>query len=268
MPKLKTLWRLLQTLSREPRRITRVLDDEADHQNYVIRRYGLRTGLPTVDWMDLFPEFEETVDPYSFLDGGSLPTDLALLKGLARKKKVRTYYEIGTWRGESASNVASIAEECISVSLSDEEMRQYGLSEQFIKVHGFFSCKIKNVKHIRENSRSLDYSQYAGRCDLVFIDADHTYESVLADTRNAFPLMRNIHSIIVWHDYGFSPETVRWSVLAGILDGSPSWTRDHLYHVSNTKCAVYIQEQINTRAVEYPAVPNKAFAVKLTATKV
>ena len=268
MPKLKTLWRLMQTLSREPRRILRVLDAEADYQNRVITKYGLRVGLPTIEWMDLFPDFEETVEPYSFLDGGSLPTDLALLKGLAKKKKVRTYFEIGTWRGESVSNVASIAEECISVSLSDEEMRRYGLSEQFIKVHGFFSSKIKNVTHVRGNSRSLDYSRYAGQCDLVFIDADHTYDSVRTDTRNAFPLLRNDQSIIVWHDYGFSPETVRWSVLAGILDGSPKGAIDHLYHVSNTKCAVYIQENVNTRAVEYPAIPNKAFTVKLTATKV
>jgi predicted O-methyltransferase YrrM len=255
-------------LSREPRRITRVLVTESDYQNRVMAKYGLSTGLPTIEWMDLFPDFEETIEPYSFLDGGSLPTDLALLKGLARKKQVRTYFEIGTWRGESVSNVASIAEECISVSLSDEEMRRSGLSEQFIKVHAFYSSKVGNVRHVRGDSRSLDYSSYAGRCDLVFIDADHTYDSVRADTRNAFPLLRNDESIIVWHDYGFSPETVRWSVLAGILDGSPAGAIDHLYHVSNTKCAVYIRDHVPTRAVEYPAIPNKAFAVKLTATKV
>jgi predicted O-methyltransferase YrrM len=267
MPKLKTLWKIVHALASEPRRITRVLDMEREYQDHVVAKSGFRNGLPTIEWMDLFPDFEETIEPYSFLDGGSLPTDLALLKGLARKKQVRTYFEIGTWRGESVSNVARIAGQCISVSLSDDDMRRYGLSEQFITVHGFFSKKLSNVQHVRGDSRSLDYAPYAGQCDLVFIDADHTYESVRADTRNAFPLLRNEDSIIVWHDYGFSPETVRWSVLAAILDGSPTSAIDHLYHVSNTKCALYIQEPLNTRSVEYPALPNKTFAVKLTVMK-
>jgi predicted O-methyltransferase YrrM len=268
MPKLKTLWRVMRVVSTEPRRLLRVLDEEAEYRDYVIKKYGCEQALPTIDWLDLFPDFEETVEPYAFLDGGSLPTDLALLKGLARKKKVRTYFEIGTWRGESVANVATLAEECISISLSDDEMRQHGLSQEFIRVHRFFSSNLKNVTHIRENSRSLDYSRFAGKCDLVFIDADHAYESVRVDTTNAFGLLRNENSIIVWHDYGISPETVRWSVFAGILDGSPEGARDHLYHVSNTKCAVYLRENVNAKFVEYPALPNKTFTIKLSASKV
>jgi hypothetical protein len=224
--------------------------------------------LPTIDWLDLFADFEETVEPYSFLEGGSLPSDLALLKGLARRRKVRTYFEIGTWRGESVANVATIAEECVSVRLSNDEMRRNGQSQQFIRAHGFFSNNLKNVTQVCENSRSLDYSPFAGNFDLVFIDGDHTYKGIRADTTNAFRLLRNDASIIVWHYYGFSTETVHWSVLAAILDGSPVGARAHLYHVSNTKCAIYIRENLNARSIEYPAIPNKVFTVKLTATKV
>ena len=207
MPKFKTFLKIMRALSREPRLLARVLDDEAEYRAYVVKKYGYSQGLPMIAWLDLFPDLEETIEPCSYLDADTLPTDYALLKGLARKKGLRTYFEIGTWRGESVTNVATVTEECVSVRLSDDEMRQKGLSEEFIRVHGFFSSNLKNVRHVRENSLSLDYSPFLRKYDLVFIDGDHAYESVKIDTQNAFKLLRNDESVIVWlqgrYDVGY-----------------------------------------------------------------
>src|SRR5437867_1939759 len=92
----------------------------------VLRNYGIRDGLPTIDVLDLVPDLEETIAPFSFLEGGSPAIDLAVLKALAKRYAECRYFEIGTWRGESVANVASVAKECISLSFSDQEMQQRG----------------------------------------------------------------------------------------------------------------------------------------------
>lgn len=139
MSKFATALKILRILVRNPKQLTRVIDGEAEFRDHVAGRYGFKSGLPKIDLLDLLPGFHETVDPYSFLEGGSLPTDLALLKGLVRKYKLTHYLEIGTWRGESIANVASVATKCISLRLSDEEMKQKGYSDDVIAVHEFFS---------------------------------------------------------------------------------------------------------------------------------
>jgi len=268
MAKIKTLLRIFNVLVRDPRCLVKVLDEETKKKGYVIKRYGYEYGLPTIDLLDLFPNFEETVEPYSFLEGTSLPTDLALLKALARKYDYCRYLEIGTWRGESVANVAAIADECVSINLSDDEMRQRGFSSEFIKVHRFFSKNFKNIFHIGHNSHSFDFSVFKEKFDLIFIDGEHTYKSIKIDTQNAFRLLRDSSSVIVWHDYGFSPERVRWSVLAGILDGCPEEKRDNLYHISNTLCAIYMHGKFETTFMTFPQIPNKSFTVKLSVAKV
>jgi len=268
MAKLKSLSRVIRILARNPRRLLKLLDDEADWRDYVVKKHGRAQGLPTIDILDLVPNFEDTINPYSFLDGVSTLTDLALLRALARKMNAKLYFEIGTWRGESVANLATLVEECVSVRLSDDELRQSGTSQAVIDNHQFFSNGLKNVTHIHENSALLDYSPFKKKCDLIFIDGNHSYEYVTTDTRNAFSLLRDDDSVIVWHDYGFNPEIVRWSVLAGILDGSPPEARNRLYHVSNTMCCVYLQRNVSARFVEFPSVPNKSFTIKLQARKV
>lgn len=243
---------------------------------YAAEEYGYEHGLPVVDLLDLLPGFAETVTPYSFLEGQALPTDMALLKGLARRTPGCRYFEIGSWRGESLANVASVAEECVSLNLSGEELRELGFAEDFVRQHKFYSGGLENVRHIEHNSRTFDFSAFENRFDLVFVDGDHSREGVRIDTRNVFGLLRDDRSVIVWHDYGFTPEKVNWPVFAGILDGCPEDKRGELYRVSNTLCAVYLNKREELHAGGYETssrtfsgfqTPNKTFEVKLTARR-
>jgi hypothetical protein len=256
-------------LARNPKRLAlthEVLVEEAE-KNYVIKRYGLKHGLPTIDMLDLFQSFEETVEPYSFLADTSETVDIALLKALARRYDGCDYLEIGSWRGESIANVASIADKCISISFSEEEMLQHGFSEKFHQNNRFFSKDLKNVTHIGHDSLTFDFSPFIGRMDLVFVDGDHSHEGVKLDTQNAFKLTRNHFSTIVWHDYSFNTETVRWTILAGILDGCPEEKRGNLFHVSNTNCAIYTEEKFETSFATYPQNPDKKFTVTISTSK-
>lgn len=235
-----------------------------DKRKYVETKHEKRDGLPTVCILDLLPGLDETVEPYSFLNGMSPPMDIALLKGLARRFTDCAYLEIGSWRGESLANIASVAKECVGVSLSADEMRSFGASEKEIGTSGYFSKKLSNVRHVEHNSQTLDFRPYHGKFDLVFIDGDHSYEGVKIDTENAFKLLKNDKSVIVWHDYGKTPETINWAVFAGILDGSPPDKRNDIYHVSNTLCAVYSKEPMKTSHEEFGDLPKRVFSIRIT----
>jgi len=230
----------------------------------LIKKYGLKNGLPVIDFLEILPNYIEIIKPLSFIPGGSSSIiDYALLVGLARKFEKCRYLEIGTWRGESIACVASIAEECISISFSDEQMRDMGLSDEVIKNSRFFSKNYPNINHIEADSQTFDYSTI-GKFDVIFVDGDHSYESIKKDTENIFPLLKDEKSIIVWHDYLWNNGKIRWETLRGILDGSTKESRSHIYHVSNTKSAVFINGKFKTKSLPKFQEPDKAFEIKLS----
>jgi len=251
-------------LARNPRAgIPLLVNLEKEHYRRELRlRHNCR-GLPSVDILTVAPGFREAVNPYTWLEGGSLVIDLALLRVLARRFEDCRYLEIGTWRGESIANVADIASECYSLSYSDDEMRESGWGDRFVATARVLSSGLPNVTHIGHDSRTFNFATIPSM-DLIFIDGDHSYEGVLHDTRSAFQQLRGQDSIIVWHDYARSPERdVQWPVLAGILDGCPVGQRQFLYHVSHTLCAIYIPKILPTVPVEFPETPDKTFTVEV-----
>lgn len=263
MNKLSKLLKAITLIIRQPALLNKVLDDGDVNKQQVIETYNLPKGLKTIDIRDLLPNFAETVEPYCSIDGGSTPFDLALLKGLAKRKADCTYFEIGTWRGESAANVASVAKQVVTLNLPDEEMLKIGLDKKYVGLHRFFSNGLKNVTPIQANSQTFDYNSLNQQFDLIFIDGDHHYESVKNDTTNAFKLLKDKNSIIVWHDYGNNPSDIRWDVLRGILDGTPNEKRGNLYRVSNTLCAIYLAGIVKAEYFEPFSDPDKFFSISL-----
>lgn len=268
MTKLAKLAKVIGTLVGNPKSLAKVLLDpeEVAFQNRMERVYGLGKGLPSIDLLELVPGLDETVYPYCFMNGSSRTVDLALLKALVRKIPRCRYLEIGTLRGESIVNISEIAGECVSVSLSDEDMKQRGWSDNYLKNNGLFLKNIPNLKRIGHDSSTFDFSTL-GKFDLVFVDGDHSYEGVMEDTRSAFSVLRDENSLIVWHDYGLEYEAPRWSVMAGILDGAPAHERSRIYHVSNTLCAIYTRQNFATSFMVHPVVPTKVFTVRVSAAK-
>lgn len=265
MSKLSKLFKALSLILKQPSLLNKVLDDDNVNRNEVVKKYNLEKGLKTVDITELLPNFDITIEPYAALDGGSTPIDLALLKGLAASKQNCDYFEIGTWRGESVSNVASVAKNCVTLNLPDETLLQMGFDKKYVDLHRFYSKNLKNVIHLQGDSLTYDYKSLNQKFDLIFIDGDHHYESVKSDTENAFSLLKDENSIIVWHDYGNNPSDIRWDVLRGILDGTPSDKIKNLYRVSNTLCAIYYKGVKNAEYVPDNAAPQKHFSVVVKA---
>ena len=264
MTKLRKALKAIGLIVKQPSMLNLVLDSEPVKRREVIKRYGMGEGLPVVNIDEFFDPSGEQVEPFAFLDGGCLPTDLALLKALCQRYKVQDYLEIGTWRGESVANVATTGAQCITVNLPDDEMRVMGMSEEYIAMHRFFSESLPNVNHVQANSHRFDFSSLNKKFDLIFIDGDHHTESIIKDTKTAWGLLKNESSVLVWHDYAISPETPRFEVLEGILSGLPAEAHRNLYHISNTLCAIYTKEPLTAEPLKINSKPKHWFGVQMS----
>ncbi|WBA40718.1 class I SAM-dependent methyltransferase [Hymenobacter canadensis] len=268
MSRLTKTLRGLASLARNPWLLNHVLAaDTADWQQRA-RANGQRgltaQGLPAVPLTHfLSPTAAHTVRPFAFREGGSLPTDLVLLRALAGQVPGCRYFEIGTWRGESAANVAEVAASVHTLNLSAEEMRGLGLSERYIDLHGFFSRPLPNVQHLHGNSATFDLAALRQQFDVVFIDGDHRYEAVRTDTRRVFEHLVGPETVVVWHDASRQPGEPRWEVLAGILDGLPAAAAGQLVQVENTLCALYSPRPLPTHTPDPLRDPDQWFEVTL-----
>ncbi|MCB9202079.1 MAG: class I SAM-dependent methyltransferase [Flavobacteriales bacterium] len=263
MKKLKKSIKGLLEIIKNPWLLNNVLNDDTVWNRHLEEKYTIKNGFPVVDINQVCPNFNETINCFSFLGGGSLPTDIALLKSLARNFENCSYFEIGTWRGESVVNVADVAKECYTLNLSKEEILSLGFDEKYADLHAFFSKNRDNITHLTGNSLTYDFKKLNKKFDLIFIDGNHHYEFVKNDTKKVFEHLMHENSIVVWHDYAENPEKLRPEVIAGIIDGIPTKHRKNLYCVSNTLCAIFIQKKLPSYTFETPTTPNKIFKVTI-----
>jgi predicted O-methyltransferase YrrM len=256
------IYRILRKIFMKPTSLVLVLKDETEFEDYLKKKFD-RTQFPTVDINQFLVEGKANIGNYTFLDGSSLITDLALLKSVARSLPDCEYLEIGTWRGESIVNVSECASHCTSINLSPEDIISFGLPEKYAKLHGCLIKDQKNIQTIYADSMTFDFTSLDKKFDLIFVDGDHTYNGVKSDTQKVYKLLKDENSVIIWHDYGYSPEVTRYSVMAAILDGLPTEAHQYLYHVSNTLCAIYSRRNLMAAFQESPVEPNKTFNINL-----
>ncbi len=267
MTKIKKLFKILGAVARKPYLLNNVVNDNDYWFDYVKTKHDLAKGLAVVELDELFKDFQEELKLFGFLDGSSLPTDISLLTKFAKKIEDCKYFEIGTWRGESVANVACFAKECYTLNLSDEEMKTLKFPRKYIDLHGFFSKNHKNIHHLKGNSKTFDFKGLNKQFDLIFIDGDHHYDFVKNDTEKVIENLIHDKSIIVWHDYAYNPENIRYEVLAAILDACPQEMHGKLYHVGNTMSAVLLHEDYKTHTLENPTTPTHFFEVNLKLKK-
>lgn len=260
MGKIGKALRAFGLILKKPALLNLVLDYEDNYRNEIISKYNLPKGLRRLHF-NQFLEEVNTIEPFTFLEGGSLPTDYLLLTALSKKLNKPTCFEIGTWRGESALNMARYANHVYTLNLSREEIKQFGFDDAYANLQGYMCKDNSLITQLWGNSYTFDFSPYKKKNDLVFVDGDHHYTSVVNDTKIAFELIKDEKSVIVWHDYGNGTETVRWEVLQGILDATPPEKRKHLYAVNNTLCAIYYPYPVESFEAVYPQTPTSIYKV-------
>lgn len=248
---------------KEPSLLNLIIDDQGQSKREVISKYNLPNGFNEIDFYTLTANRELKLPLFSFGGGGSMPTDLLLLCALGEKFKNCNYFEIGTWRGESAYNVSQFAANVYTLNLSAEDMVVFNQPASYIKQVGAFSKNVPNIQHLSGNSFTFDFGPYEKKMDLVFVDGDHRYPAVINDTKKAFSLLKDKNCCIVWHDYAATPDELRHEVMLGILDAAPEWARKHIYKVSNCLCAIYYPFDISSKPFEYPGDIPRALSIEL-----
>lgn len=252
----------LKLILKNPALLNLVLDYEDNFKKKVLDQYDLPAGLKRIHFTPFLNEIN-TIEPFTFLEGGSLPTDYLLLAALSKKLNKPTCFEIGTWRGESALNMSRFAQHVYTLNLSPSELKALGFDEAYAAMQGSMCKGKQSITQLWGNSLTFNFNHYKGKNDLVFVDGDHHYSGVLHDTKTAFELLKNENSVIVWHDYGNGTETVRWEVLLGILDGTPPEKRKHLYAVNNTLCAIYYPYPVESFTAVFPQPPDEVYKVSI-----
>ena len=125
-----------------------------------------------------------------------------------------------------------------------------------------------NVLHIPHCSLTYDFSKLNKKFDLIFINVDQSYKAVKKDTENAFKILKDNSSMIVWHDYGRSYNLENWTTIAAMIDGVPEDKRDRIYHISNTMCSIFTNQKFITGYSKSSDLPNKTFRIGITANKI
>ena len=269
MSRIFKTFKAIAAIIKNPWLLNRVLGSPDLHKQAVSGKYDMVAGFPVLDPSLLFGDaYSAKLNTFTFLDGGSMVTDISLLKLLARSINKCKYLEIGTWRGESVVNVVDETDVCYTVNLSDPDLRKLKVDERIIEMQAFFSKGNEKIHHVKANTRDFDFASIGIKFDLIFIDGDHHYDMIVNDTKKVFQHLTHKDSIVVWHDYAWNPEEIRYEVMAGILDGTPKEYHSKLYHVANTKCAIFINRELKSKKLEAPVSPEFFYEVEINYKKV
>ncbi len=258
--KINKILSFIRIILKKPSLINIILDSPLVAEERFKKFYPNLASLPQIDIEQLSEEIPKNIDTF-ILDGGSLITDLQLLSAIAARKDVNSYLEIGTWRGESVHNVAKYIDDCTTINLSNEEMKEMGLSPEYAEQHGILSNKNPKILHLGANTKTFDFASLNKKYDLVFIDGEHSYEMVLNDTQKVFKHLLHENSIVVWHDYAYSPQNIRYDVFQAILDGVRSKNHSYLYHPKNTICAIFTKAKLKSSTFDKMKFPENIFTI-------
>jgi predicted O-methyltransferase YrrM len=152
--------------------------------------------------------------PY-VVDGGTSDAEAWLLAVLARG--ARTMFEFGTCTGKTAYLWARNSPpnaRVITVTLAPDHLSDYRKEATDDPVDVEFALKESShteflysgsdvaakVEQLFADSKALDVSPWAGRCDLVFVDGSHAYSYVVSDSAKALELVAP-GGLVLWHDY-------------------------------------------------------------------
>ena len=159
--------------------------------------------------------------PVGCVRPGSTPIgDLAVLAALARKKRPRRIFEIGTFEGLTTVVFAKNAGRDALVSTLDlphdtpaprRTQRSYtahSITEPYVSGHLIDKFGVRQQSEVLLGDSALfDFAPYRGKIDLFFVDGAHTEDYVASDSSHAFDCLAP-DGWVLWHDC-FTPQVMK-----------------------------------------------------------
>ncbi|MBI2055920.1 MAG: class I SAM-dependent methyltransferase [Candidatus Sungbacteria bacterium] len=188
------------------------LAEFAAHFGFETRRKKPLTLLPQVSPDALIRQYPPIVlRGHEGISGNVSLLELMLINSFIQTQKPKTLFEIGTFDGRTAYNMAANTDDGIvyTLDLPAENMEtEFAITgdKKFVpnsqrKLRFTGTNEEKKIKRLFGDSATFDFSPFHGKIDLLFIDGAHTYEYVISDTQKTESMMRE-NGIVLWHDYG------------------------------------------------------------------
>jgi hypothetical protein len=140
-----------------------------------------------------------------FRDVGSYTADIVGLCALAQILKPKIIFEIGTYHGSGAVQLAANAPQACVYTLDLAPNQSPSLATTVVDRSHFGGINSEEfgdrIHRLYGDSAVFDFSPFYKHVDLFFIDGAHSYEYVRNDTLKAMECVKE-GSVIAWHDYG------------------------------------------------------------------
>lgn len=181
--------------------------------------------------------------------GNATLTELMVLARFAKTFNPSTIFEIGTFDGRSTLNIALNAPGArvytldlpkdtgggASLTVSKGDQRLIETNVTGARFLGTPSAQM--ITQLYGDSAAFDYTPYANRIDMIFIDGAHTYEYAKNDTKAALAMLSD-RGVILWHDYDDSPKKGVLKYVNELKAQNPSW---RISHIEGTEIACLIR---------------------------
>jgi len=128
--------------------------------------------------------------------------ELLVIAALAREVAATTAFEIGTADGRTTLNLANNMPNRGTVyTLNLPLERDTGHSQDVPVGYRFLDKSTRaDIQQLWGDSKTFDFSPYAGTCQIIFIDGDHFEPGVTLDSETAIRLVDRRNGIVLWHD--------------------------------------------------------------------
>jgi len=172
--------------------------------------------------------------------------ELITLGAIAKALQPKLVVEFGTFTGGSTTALASnmpVQSKIITIDL-DPAKRDTHVHGLGVGVSGFDVGYLfrgtryeQMIEQRYANSVDFDDQELLGKADLVFVDADHTYEFVKRDTQKALSFIKPGGSIL-WHDYTWEPSNTE---CVGVTQTVNEFWQEHsaCAQIAGTRFAIY-----------------------------
>jgi hypothetical protein len=127
--------------------------------------------------------------------------EMLYVMAIAAHLRCKRIFEFGTFLGRTTFHLASACPDADVFTLdlpTDENPWRYA---PFVGAYYEGTPAAGRIHSLRVDSRQFDTTEYARQMDLVWVDADHSYDGVRNDTEKAFQLLAP-GGAIMWHDFG------------------------------------------------------------------
>lgn len=159
-------------------------------------------------------------------------------------------FEFGTYTGESTLVMAHNTPTDTRITTIDLDPNARDTHVHGLGVGGFrrftvgaafvATAAAAKIDQRYGDTRTFDYAPFRGQIDLIYIDADHTYEFAKADTASALTMLRP-GGAILWDDYTWTDAHPECAGVTRTVNELAA-TRP-IYRVAGTRFALYLDQQ-------------------------